>query len=296
MKTEQKKYTFQFSCMTTPCEIQIFAPHKAKAENIAKSIKKNTRRLEKKYNFYDEQSFLSSLNNREHSTTTINIDDETQQVLQSVRKLEKQTKGIFDVTVGTFKQRAGFKQSTEIEEYRSQLKPFTGQGSWFVKDNKIVFNNPYVKLDLGGVIKEYAVDQGAAIARKSGCSSLINFGGDIFANGNKPDGSPFVVAIKNPENPTESIAMVQLSDQGLTTSAHYERSLVVSGKNYSHIIGDQTAQSQSILSATVLSNSVMESGVYSTALMLNPNLDILDKVGVILIDDKLRLHQNIYSD
>ncbi len=42
-----------------------------------------------------------------------------------------------------------------------------------------------------------------------------------------------------------------------------------------------------ILSATVISDSAIKSGVYSTALMVNPNLDIdLEK---ILIDEELKV-------
>ena len=129
-------------------------------------------------------------------------------------------------------------------------------------------------------------------------AALINFGGDIYVNGNKPDGSPFNIAIKNPKNPQENIAILQLSNQGLTTSAHYERSTLVEGESYSHIINANSSNNKSnntsvILSATVISHSVLTSGIYSTSLMVNSNLIVDDDINIVMIDDKLRLHQNI---
>ncbi len=154
---------------------------------------------------------------------------------------------------------------------------------------------------MGGVIKEFAVDQAGEIAKNENMAALINFGGDIYVNGNKPDGSPFNVAIKNPKNPQENIAILQLSNQGLTTSAHYERSTLVEGESYSHIINtnsnntnEREGKVSQILSATVISHSVLTSGIYSTSLMVNSSLVIEGDINVVMIDDELRLHQNIF--
>jgi len=288
-----QKYLYQFNCMTTPCELQIFSDTKKSADNLANKIEKNTRRLEAKYNFFSENSFLTLINNRKKPEVALDL--ETLSVLKKIQILSKNTNGHFDITMGTLKPCLKMTTSIEIEACRAKLKPFTGVDSWQLSADGIHFSNPYVKLDFGGVIKEYAVDQAAHFAKEADLSTLINFGGDIYVNGLKPDGSPFGVAIKNPKNPSENAAVVQLTNQGLTTSAHYERSTNVDGKNYSHIIGEQTVQSKNILSATVITDSVMASGVYSTSLMLDPTLDIISKIGVVLIDKQLRLHQNIFE-
>lgn len=283
--------------MTTPCEIILYAKTKSQAGHIAAKIEQNTRRLETKYNFYSADSFLSSLNNRsQQGPSDFSIDNETKEVLLNIRQLSLDTNGQFDISVGTLKQCSKLSTAAEIEACRSDLSQFIGPDSWSISDNQLHFHNDMVKLDLGGVIKEYAVDQAGIIARDANMPALINFGGDIYVNGVKPDDSPFTVAIKNPKNPTENIALIQLTDQGLTTSAHYERTDIVDGQQYSHIIGQQTQFGATILSATVVTDSVMTSGVYSTALMLDPSLAIISKIGVVLIDQQLRLHQNIFSD
>lgn len=294
-----KKYSHQFNCMTTPCEVQLYAADAKAADKVARLIEKNTRRLEKKYNFFSDDSLIAKINNREKAV--VNIDKETHYVLSLVQTLSAKTKGSFDITVGTLKQCAKLTTVAKIEACRTRLQPFIGADKWRLTENSIHFSNEFVKLDLGGVIKEFAVDQAGEIAKNENMAALINFGGDIYVNGNKPDGSPFNVAIKNPKNPQENIAILQLSNQGLTTSAHYERSTVVEGESYSHIINanssnnnDKTSNTSAILSATVISHSVLTSGIYSTSLMVNSNLVIEGDINVVMIDDELRLHQNIF--
>jgi thiamine biosynthesis lipoprotein len=309
-----KKYSHQFNCMTTPCEVQLYAANGKAAAKVARLIESNTRRLEKKYNFFSDDSLIAKINNR--TQTTIDIDKETHHVLSLVQMLSAKTQGNFDITVGTLKQCAKLKTVAKIEACRARLKPFIGADKWRLTESSIHFSNEFVKLDLGGVIKEFAVDQAGEIAKKENMAALINFGGDIYVNGNKPDGSPFNVAIKNPKNPQENIAILQLSNQGLTTSAHYERSTVVEGESYSHIINANSSNANSsnanssnansnntneeslnisvILSATVISHSVLTSGIYSTSLMVNSTLEIDDNINIVMIDDELRLHQNIF--
>jgi thiamine biosynthesis lipoprotein len=302
LKNSLKKYSHQFHCMTTPCEVQLYAKNAKLADKVARSIEENTRRLEKKYNFFSNDSFISEINNRQGST--LKIDDETYTVLSLVQMLSKKTQACFDITVGTLKQCSKLPSVAEIEACRARLTPFTGADKWqLINNNTLKFANEHVKLDLGGVIKEFAVDEAGKIAKQAGMSALINFGGDIYVNDKKPDGSLFTVAIKNPKNPKENIALLQLSNQGLTTSAHYERSTLVEGRSYSHIINaantansdekESSNNSSEIISATVISHSVLTSGIYSTSLMINAKLIVDNNINVVLIDDQLRLHQNI---
>lgn len=294
------KYSHQFHCMTTPCEVILYSETIKKAKKVARSIEKNTKRLEKKYNFFSPNSFLSALNNR--SESSLIIDRETCKILKQVRKLSEKTNHCFDITTGTLKHCAKLDSVDKIETCRKQLAPFIGPNTWHIEGDKIHFTNKEVKLDLGGVIKEYAVDQAGEIAKKFNTSALINFGGDIYVNGQKPDESNFSIALKNPKQPQQHIAVLQLCNQGLTTSAHYERSTQIEGKTYSHIINSKVDDDKTVipektpptvLSATVISNSVLTSGIYSTALMLNPTLEIDKDINIVLIDDQLRLHQNI---
>ena len=298
-----KKYTTSFLCMTSPCEVQIYSQSAQIANRLAKRIEKNSKRLESKYNFFNPNSFLSQLNNR--TQAEMEIDTETQSVLAQVRRLSGHTQGLFDITTGTLKHCTKLDSIKEVESCQINLKQYMGPDSWQLNEKTILFHNDKVKLDLGGVIKEVAVDQAGQLAKEAGLSALINFGGDIYVNGNKPNGEAFKIAIKNPKDTRQHIAVVQLSNQGLTTSAHYERNTLVEGKSYSHIIdareahtgenNSDTAENTglTILSATAISDSVLSSGLMTTALMIDPSLVPLTEMHIVLIDDQLQIHHNL---
>lgn len=267
--------------MTSPCEVILFCDTKAKADEVAKAILNEAKRLEKKYNYYDSNSFLSQINTRAENL----LDTESKSLLQRAKLYYKQTNGIFDITIATIKDLYKTETSiNELEYQKTALLPFVGCEHFEIKKDKIYFDNNFTKLDLGGFVKEYAVDRAVAIVKKNKIkSALINFGGDIFAHGKKPNGEKFRVGIKDPKNPTKNAKFVEIENQALTTSASYERNYQIEDHNYSHIIAKGN-DNKTPLSATVISKNCIESGVYSTSLMINislkaPNLVIILDIG-----------------
>ena len=267
--------------MTSPCEVHIFCNDTNRSRSIASKILEIAKGLEQKYNFYDPNSFLSKINQRKIDK----LDFQTKDLLTRAKLFYNKTDAIFDITMGTLTASRKLKTTIEIEESVAELLPYVGVEHFKIKRDKISFDNPHTVIDLGGFVKEFAVDMAVKILKKEKISSaLINFGGDIYVLGAKPNGELFSVGIKNPLNPNEYITYVKLKDQALTTSASYERNHKVEEKSYSHIIHKESLQSQ-IISATVISSSVVESGVFSTSLMIKPQLST--SLETILINDKL---------
>jgi thiamine biosynthesis lipoprotein len=287
-----KLFEFQFYAMTTPCKVKLYTDCAEKANDCFLKIKHNTLLLEKKYNFYDEKSYLSrEINSRKRNK--VSIDNQTFEILKQIRQLSIDTNGVFDITVGTLKECYKLDTVAKVQSCLKKKTPYTGLNSYFLKDKKLHFKDKTTLIDLGGVIKEYAVDEAIKIAKNRNIqTALINFGGDIYGYGLKPDNNPFSIAIKNPANPEENIAIIPLENQALTTSANYERYVEIEGKSFSHIIGDM---SNDIISSTIISDSVLKSGVYSTVFMLDTHTDIPTDMGVLLIDKEMRIHQNLIS-
>ena len=93
-----------------------------------------------------------------------------------------------------------------------------------------------MELDFGGFVKEYAADRVAELCREAGVTSgLIDLGGDLAVIGPHPDGSPWLVGVRNPRCPEESIARIAIDRGGLATSGDYERFMIVDGKRYSKV-------------------------------------------------------------
>ena len=256
--------------MTSPCEVHIFSKDEKRAREVATQILKSSKELEKKYNFYNPNSYLSQINQRKIEI----LDVQTKDLLQKAKKFYTKTDGIFDITMGTLIETRDKKSIEEMEETKKRLLHFVGVEHFKIKKNKIIFDNPYTLIDLGGLVKEFAVDKAVKSLKKAKIeSALVNFGGDIYALGTRPNGDEFSIGIRNPLNPKEFIRYVKLRNQALTTSASYERNYKIENRIYSHIISKEALQDE-ILSASVISSSTLQSGVYSTALMIEPRLNI----------------------
>jgi thiamine biosynthesis lipoprotein len=264
---------YKFDVFTAPCEVQLYSDDRIRAQNCAKDILTEMKRLEKKYNYFDKQSFLSELNTR----VTNELDNETKTLLSQSIQFYKKTNGVFDITIATIK-------NVFDKEQKETLLKYVGCEHITIKKSKLYFDNEKTKIDFGGVVKEYGVDRAVKIIKKYKIkSALVNFGGDIYALGKKPDGAKFKIGIKNPKKINESLFFVELENEALTTSASYERYQEIDGVKHSHIISKQNLD-EKILSATVVSKSVLESGVYSTSLMIDKNIKTKNKKYLIKYD------------
>ena len=272
------QYIYRFEAMSTPCEVQLFSDSKAKADMVASKILKEAKRLELKYNYFNSSSFLSKINSRVEK----GLDLETETLIKRAIKYWQKTDEVFDITVATIKDiYKSSKSLDELEQKQKELLAYIGCEHISIKKRKIYFDNPYTKIDLGGFVKEYAVDRAVLIAKKGGIkSALINFGGDIFALGKRVDGTKFKIGIKDPNQPTKIAKFAEIEDEALTTSASYERYEVIENKKFSHIIAKK--RSSRYKSVTVISSSCVESGVYSTALMIDDNIKTSNKLIVFV--------------
>jgi thiamine biosynthesis lipoprotein len=260
--------------MSTPCELIIYDKSKNNADQVAKSILQESKRLEKKYNYYDNKSYLSQINTRE-----INIlDTETKNLLSRAKQYYKLTEKTFDITVATIKEIYSTQKTIKsLSDHKATLLQYVGCEHFEIKRDKIYFDNEFTKIDFGGFVKEYAVDRASKIVKRYKIkSALINFGGDIYAVGKKPNNEKFKIGIKDPSDRSKYITFIELLDQALTTSASYERSYQIENQNFSHIISKNDITVAN--SVTVISDSCVESGVFSTSLMINSKLKTKNRV------------------
>ena len=95
-----------------------------------------------------------------------------------------------------------------------------------------------VKLDVGALAKGYAVQR---VAETLPEGYLLSVGGNVVATGAKPDGSPWVVGVQDPDGGGEGyLCRVNLTRGAVVTSGDYQRYYVVDGRIYHHIIDPET--------------------------------------------------------
>ena len=127
-----------------------------------------------------------------------------------------------------------------------------------------------MRLDLGGVVKEYAADRAARLCREAGIAhGVVDLGGDLAIVGAHADGSAWVAGIKTPSDTARPVARIELRAGGLATSGDYERSMVVDGRRYSHIVDPASGiPVESFASVSVVADSCLVAGAASTMGML----------------------------
>ena len=102
-------------------------------------------------------------------------------------------------------------------------------------------------------------------------SALIDLGGNIFALGNKDDGTPWKVGIQNPFKPRgEYIGILSVKNKSVVTSGNYEKYFIKDGERFHHIIDPKTGYpSQSkIISATIISDNSIDGDGLSTGVYI----------------------------
>jgi thiamine biosynthesis lipoprotein len=155
-----------------------------------------------------------------------------------------------------------------------------------------------VRISLGGIAKGYAVDRASKVLEQGGLSAyFVQAGGDLYTHGKKPDGSDWQAGIRDPRGKEGSFfAMLPVTDHAFSTAGDYERSYVVDGKRYHHIIDPRTgypataSRSVTIWAPTAFQADAIDDAVF----ILGPTkglalVESLDGVGAVILDDKNNL-------
>lgn len=137
------------------------------------------------------------------------------------------------------------------------------------------------QLDLGAVAKGYAGDRAAELLKDAGVTSaLLNLGSStIRAIGSKPDGSPWRIALQDPNDTSAYAGVVSATDLSIDTSGGYERYFEGDdGEIYWHILDPDTGYpaKNGLISVTVLSASALTGDGLSTALFVMGLSDAID--------------------
>ncbi len=210
--------------------------------------------------------------------------------------------GAFDITVQPILElwQAGLWQepAEAQQEKLDRSMHLVGSDQIIVGSDMIEFEKENMKITLGGIAKGYAVDRAIQVLKQEGIKyGLVNAGGDIMTRGQKPDGSYWTIALENPDNRDEKIAVFEIANKAVATSGNYERYFDPDRQAH-HIIDPRSGYaSDQCISTTIISNSCMDADALSTSIfVLGPDEGIelvnrLSGVEALIIDNE----RNIYK-
>ncbi|MGD9390182.1 MAG: FAD:protein FMN transferase, partial [Thioalkalispiraceae bacterium] len=232
---------------------------------------------------YKPDSLLSIVN-QEAGIRPIKVPERLFSLLEKSIYFSELSNGAFDITVGTIGQYYDFrlKQKPSEQQIQNNLDKINYKAIILDNKNKTVrFSNKYVKLDLGGIAKGFAVQKGIEIIQGHGISNAyLSAGGDSYAIGTK-NRKPWFIAIKDPRHDKNNIA-IPVSNLAISTSGDYERFFIEDEKRYHHILNPDTGRSaKKSVSVTVLGSSPTDTDALSTTLFVLGERDGLKLINKI---------------
>ncbi len=106
------------------------------------------------------------------------------------------------------------------------------------EQSTVYLADPALRLDVGAIGKGWAVQK---VCEQAPEGLLVSVGGNVYATGPKhADGTPWAVAIQNPDGGNDHLHVLQIQSGSVVTSGSYQRAYVVDGRLYHHIIDPAT--------------------------------------------------------
>lgn len=259
------------------------------------------RRLESKMTTWRPDTELSRVNAAAGTPEKVVVSDETFEVVDAAQKASAFSDGAFDITFetlhGLWKFDEDLDPSPPTDAAIKKRLPHVGYKllETDAAAKTLRLKDRETRISLGGIAKGYAVDKAAAVLARAGLASyLVQAGGDLYGRGTKPDGSPWQAGVRDPRGPaTKYFALIGLDGQAFSTAGDYERSYVVGGKRYHHILDPRTGKpatacrSVTIWAPTALQADAIDDAVF----ILGPErgmaiVEAAEGVGAVVVDAK----------
>lgn len=270
-----------------------YAAGQAEFDAAAREIHDTLLEYHRLYNIYESYDGLRNLKtvNDQAGIGPVPVDERILSLLQFAQTAWTETGGRVNAAMGSVlalwhdareqaledPDRAALPDRSALEEAAlhtdlSALELDLEAGTAFLTD-------PDMALDVGALAKGYAVEQVAAAAPDH---FLISVGGNVCATGPKPDGTPWTVAVENPDG-GDFLKLLYAEDRSVVTSGDYQRYFELDGVRYHHIIDPDTLEPAAYWrSVTVVADSSAAADCLSTALFTLPQAEgqrLLDQWG-----------------
>jgi thiamine biosynthesis lipoprotein len=267
-ESKEPLYQEQGYVFGTLVEISVYGESEQAAKQAVSGVMQEFQRLHNMLHAW-QPSELSELNAAFARKDSAAVSPELAAILQDATMLSEQSQGSFNPAIGGLVQLWGF----HADEFKSVQPEENKIAQWVaanprMSDITIVHGrarskNKFVRVDLGGYAKGYALDRAAELMRKHGIhNALINIGGNVLALG-RHGKRAWRVGIQHPRKPG-ALATLKLHDgEAIGTSGDYQRYFMAGTMRFCHLIDSGSGYPvQGVQSVTVLTRGP-RSGVLS---------------------------------
>ena len=262
-------YKLSFRAMSTECRVHFRSLSPAGARDFQNDLVRWVAGFEARYSRFIPESIISRINAAAGSSW-VELDTETDRLFTLCQELYFFTCGTFDPTTlplirlwnwksepAVFPEAAAVKAAMELVGWRKlQRRP-----------GAIFLPRAGMGLDLGGIGKEYAVDQVTQMALPRGIENiLVDFGQDLRVHGQPPEKGAWHIGLEDPKNPGKCWAGVAVTDHAVASSGDYLRGFTSQGRRYGHILDPRSGYpvDNGCRAVTVIAPSCTVAGILST--------------------------------
>lgn len=234
--------------MDTVIDLQLWGED---AEEGLQQIKTLLRELDDRWSATAGNSVLGQLNRG----IDVQLSDGEAALLEQVEALSVRTGGAFDPKMYSVSLAWGFYNEAYQVPTEEEITAALAEPRW----------------DLGAALKGYAGQRAAELLEGLKVDrAMLNLGGNIQTYGEKPDGSPWSIGVRNPDGGDYIGAVTVTGTASVVTSGDYQRYFEADGVRYHHILDPETGRpaASGLRSVTVICRDGLTADALSTALFV----------------------------
>lgn len=263
----------EFKALGTNCLVKFRQSDERKALEFASTALGWIGKFEAKFSRFRPDSLVSKIN-AAAGRDWVDTDPEMEEMLDIADGLFARTHGILDSTMlpllSVWNWKVVHAKLPNHAEVKAALG-LTGWGKVCRRPGAVFLPEAGMGLDFGGFGKEFAVDSLAKIARLFGIhDAIIDLGRDIYAMGGNGAHPFWHIGIEDGNKPGNCWGGLAISDRAVSASGDYARFFMHDGVRYGHILDPRTGWpvANGMRAVTVIANSCLEAGIYSTAVFV----------------------------
>lgn len=246
-------------------------------KNADKAIDESAKRIsniENEMSIFLPDSQISKIN-KNSGENPVKVSKDLIYVSQIAYKHAKLSNGAFDPTIEPITNLWGIgtnHQKVPTPDEIEKIKKLVNYNDIVIdeKNSTIQLKRKGQGMDFGGIAKGYCADELKKICEKYNVkSAIINLGGNIYAVGNQPDGTPWQIGIQDPlgEN-GKYIGIINSTDNSIVSAGDYQRFFVQNGKTYGQIFNPLTGYpaNNGVIATTIVSDCSIDGDALSNSL------------------------------
>ena len=210
---------------------------------VSAECERIVRELESVLSAHDPESELYALNTSSEEFT--GISDALESVLLTAYELSARTAGAYDFTLGALTELWNITGGGPVPRQADidAVLRHAGYENITIDENRntVMRPDPKVQIDLGDIGKGAAADELIRYLETTEISyGLVSVGGTVGVFGDKPDGTPYKVGVRDPDDPNGVVTYLLIDEGFVAVSGDYERYFEEDGVRYHHIFDPST--------------------------------------------------------